>query len=131
MSSSVFYTNAQSRKNPKPTQAVESNGTFRVYAILKTISKGRMALDFGQKADGGYFNGQISDILLDSDGNDYKIINDHGYMKLLNHLSKLGWYPVGGLGSSVGSHIWENSPVLYKDVRNENELLEGLRFKKP
>ena len=55
---------AQSRHKNQTPPANQS--TFRVYAVLKIISKNRMSLDFGQKAEGGYFYGQINDILLDT-----------------------------------------------------------------
>lgn len=130
LSCSTNVASAQSRSKTNAT--VSSNHeTYRVYAILKLISKGRMALDFGQKAEGGLFYGQISDILLDSEGNDYKIESDHAYMKLLNNLSKLGWSPTGGMGVGVGNKIFTVDVVLYKEVRNDQEIIEGLRFKQP
>ena len=130
LSCSTIVASAQSRSHTSASQS-SNQGTYRVYAILKVISKGRMALDFGQKAEGGLFYGQISDILLDSEGNDYKIESDHAYMKLLNNLSRLGWFPTGGMGVGIGEKIFTIDVVLYKDVRNDQEIIEGLRFKQP
>ena len=120
---------AQSKhKNQTPPSA--SQGTFRVYAVLKIISKGRIALDFGQKAEGGYFHGQINDILLDSEGKDYQIKSDHDYLRLLNNLSRLGWHPTN-FNIEPSHEIWESHVVMYKDVRNESEIIEGIKFKNP
>lgn len=123
--------NAQSKGKGKAaqTQVEQPQGTFRVYALLKLITKGRMALDFGQKSEGGLFYGEISDILLDENGKDYQIDGENGMMKLINELSAKGWRVTGGITAS--DKLWHQNIMFYKDVRNKQEIIQGLRFKKP
>ena len=87
-----------------------------------------MSLDFGQKAEGGYFYGQINDILLDSDGKDYTIKNENEWIKLINDLSRLGWKTSCGV---VDRNAFLTNVLFYKDVNNKDEIIEGLRFKNP
>ncbi len=118
---------AQSKNKGQSTKPISQN-TFRVYAVLKIISKNRMSLDFGQKAEGGYFYGQINDILLDSDGKDYTIKNENEWIKLINDLSRLGWKTSCGV---VDRNAFLTNVLFYKDVNNKDEIIEGLRFKNP
>lgn len=108
---------------------VMGNAERRVYVELLGQQKGlfstkvRVKVDFGQQTS--FWKGDSDQKLVDDEGKD---INFNSMIDAMNYMGQFGWkftqaYVVSEGGQNV--YHW----LLYKDINNEDELMEGFMTK--
>ena len=110
---------------------IAKQDSFVVYAELTKDASDRVEFNFGQETEGGYFYGDITIKLVDENDKNILMRNkiNAAYphklvMKIVNDLVKAGWTLVGGVNTT------DCQALFMKEVKNESEIIQGLRFQK-
>ena len=87
-------------------------------------SKVKVTIDFGQETS--YWKGSKDQQLVDADGNDIKF---NSMVDAMNFMGKNGWKFVQAYTIGDGKNGYVYRWLLYKDVKDDSEVLEGFMTK--
>lgn len=87
-------------------------------------SKVKVTIDFGQETS--YWKGSKDQQLVDADGNDIKF---NSMVDAMNFMGKNGWKFVQAYTIGDGENGYVYHWLLYKDVKDDSEVLEGFMTK--
>lgn len=117
MSMCMMATFAQSEnENRVYCELVGSSGMFS--------SKVKVTVDFGQETS--FWKGDKDQQLVDSEGKDIKF---NSMVDAMNFMGKNGWKFIQAYTIGDGKNGYVYRWLLYKDVKNESEILEGFMTK--
>ncbi len=107
----------------------QSESESRVYCELvgssgMFSSKVKVTVDFGQETS--FWKGDKDQQLVDSEGKDIKF---NSMVDAMNFMGKNGWKFVQAYTIGDGKNGYVYRWLLYKDVKNEAEILEGFMTK--
>ena len=107
----------------------QSEKESRVYCELvgnsnMFSSKVKVTVDFGQETS--FWNRDTDQRLVDSDGKDIKF---NSMVDAMNFMGKNGWKFIQAytIGDSKSGYVYRW--LLYKDIKDESEILEGFMTK--
>ncbi|MDE5649533.1 MAG: hypothetical protein K2I35_00740 [Duncaniella sp.] len=87
-------------------------------------SKVKVTIDFGQETS--FWKGSKDQQLVDADGNDIKF---NSMVDAMNFMGKNGWKFVQAYTIGDGKNGYVYRWLLYKDVKDDSEVLEGFMTK--
>ncbi len=87
-------------------------------------SKVKVTIDFGQETS--FWKGSKDQQLVDADGNDIKF---NSMVDAMNFMGKNGWKFVQAYTIGDGENGYVYRWLLYKDVKDDSEVLEGFMTK--
>ena len=107
----------------------QSDGESRVYCELvgsssMFSSKVKVTIDFGQETS--FWKGNKDQQLVDSEGKDIKF---NSMVDAMNFMGKNGWKFIQAYTIGDGKNGYVYRWLLYKDVKNEAEVLDGFMTK--